>query len=322
MHRLKIRALLLLLPVILALVLPLTVAAAGLFAVNGANVFSGYLEPDDWLIVIEYQNTLEPYYGNDTSQDTFRLQLTTASDVLIAQTPLVAWGYMPGSIYLNANMTSALQWGSGYKVKMAGTDEANTTSYTLTSADWRGSDLTLLDNWCLAVATRIQNYYWGLGYYNSTFLVPSSTGTTKVLAGDGSIIFAMGIPKLQDVRPTLFQIPGWNPTWNTTDWTNAYVNSLPTWQDAVGSHIASIFNDTGALVGLPGQAIGGMTLFAIYLALALGTLSMGGGLAGLVLALPLLLAGWYFRLIPFAVLGIVTAIAAVVLIRQIWLKTT
>ena len=122
--RYKLRAILLLilllLPLIVVLVLPLIVSATGLFEVSVANVYSGYIEPNDWLIVIKYKNTLEPYYGNDTSKNAFLIQLTTANDTLIAQTPLPAWGYRPGSIYLSNATAAALEWGTGYKVVMVG----------------------------------------------------------------------------------------------------------------------------------------------------------------------------------------------------------
>jgi len=310
------KALLLLLPLIVALVLPLTVSAAGLFEIKSANAYSGYLEANDWLITIEYQNTLEPYYGNYTSQDSFLLQFTEADDTLIAQTPLPAWGYKPGSIYLSAATVSSLEWGSGYKVKMAGTDGVNTTSHTLTAADWRGSDLSILDNWCLALAGRLESYY------NVTFLVPSPTATTEVLNVEGGVIFAMGIPALTQVRPNIFQITTYMPGWETTNWTNAYPESLPAWEVAVGPTFAGVFNDMGAAMGLDGQIVGALILFIIYFALGIGVLGTGHGLAGLVLATPILMAGFYFKLIPFAVLGVVIAIAVLVLVRQFWWKTT
>jgi len=99
-------AILLVVAMMAMLVLP--VMAANEFEVLGANVYSGYLEEDDWVIVIEYQNALEPYYGNDTSIDSFQLQLINNGTV-IAQTPLPAWGYKPGAIYLSAASTASLE---------------------------------------------------------------------------------------------------------------------------------------------------------------------------------------------------------------------
>jgi len=310
----KSKALLLLLFLAL-LASPSLVLAANEFQIDGANVYSGYIEEDDWLIVIEYKNTLEPYYGNDTSIDAFQLQLVaTDNTTLIAQTPLPAWGYKPGSIYLSAASASSLEWGKNYTVKMNGT--ANETSYTMLASDWRGSDLSTLDSWCRGLAGRMESWY------NVTFLIPSPSGTTEVLNKEGGVIFATGIPYLDIVRPDVFQISTYDPDWEEGEWTEAYPESLPDWEVAVGDTFAGVFNDIGTAVGLDGQWVGAILLFIVYFALGIGVLGMGHGLAGLVLASPLIMAGFYFKLIPFAVLGVIIAIAALILIRQFWWKTT
>ena len=140
------KALLLLLPVLLALLVVPALAAVNDFSVDGANVYSSYIEDDDWLIVVKYKNVLEPYYGNDTSQNAFLLQLVdTDNTTVLAQTPLPAWGYRPGSIYLSADTVASLEWGANYTIKINGT--ANETHYNLTAADWRGSNLVSLDDW-------------------------------------------------------------------------------------------------------------------------------------------------------------------------------
>ena len=302
-----------LLAVMLVAMLVVPVMAANEFEIKGANVYSGYLQEDDWLIVVEYQNMLEPYYGNETSIDSFQLQLIDGG-VVIAQTPLPAWGYKPGSIYLSADTAATLVWGNTYNINMTGT--ANTTGYTLTVADWRGAELSSLDAWCLALADRLESYY------TTTLLVPSPSGTTEVLNEEGGVIFAIGIPYLDKARPNIFQISTYDPDWEEGDWTHAYPESLPDWEVAVGSTFAGIFNDIGTVMSLDGQWVGAIILFIIYFALGIGVLGMGHGLAGLVLATPILMAGWYFKLIPFAILGVIIAIAALVLIRQFWWKTT
>jgi len=304
-------AILLAVAILAMMVVP--VLAANEFGVKGANVYSGYLEDNDWLIVIEYQNMLEPYYGNDTSIDSFQLQLIDGGTV-IAQTPLAAWGYKPGAIYLSATTVASLEWGTAFNVNMTGV--ANTTGYTLLASDWRGSSLATLDTWCLALASRMENWY------NVTFLVPSATATTEVLNEEGGVMFAVGIPYLEQARPNIFQISTYTPGWEDKEWTEAYPESLPGWEVAVGANFAGIFNDLGDTMGIDGQWVGAILLFVVYFALAIGVLGMGHGLAGLVLASPLLMAGFYFKLIPFAVLGVIIAIAALMLVRQFWWKTT
>ena len=283
------------------------------FEITGANVFSGYLETNDWLFVLKYENILEPYYSNYASQDSFNLQLLD-SGTIVAQTPLTAWGYKPGAIYLSATTATSLEWGAAYQLRMTGV--VNTTGYNITAADWRGSELLMLDNWCLALADGMESYY------NTTFLVPSPSGITEVLNVEGGVIFATGIPYLDIVRPDIFQISTYDPDWEEGDWTHAYPESLPDWEIAVGSTFASVFNDIGTVVSLDGQWVGAILLFIIYFALGIGVLGMGQGLAGLVLATPIIMAGFYFKLIPFAVLGVVIALAALILVRQFFWKST
>ena len=313
MVRTKIAGILLAIMLVAMLVVP--VMAANEFEIKGANVYSGYLQENDWLFVIEYQNMLEPYYGNDTSIDSFHLQLVAVDNsTVIAQVPQPAWGYKPGAIYLSAASTASLEWGSAYVIKINGT--ANEVSHTLTATDWRGSELTVLDVWCIGLTERLENYY------NVTFLVPSPSGTTEVLNKEGGVIFARGIPHLDIVRSNIFQISTYDPDWEAGDWTHAYPESLDDWEVAVGSTFAGVFNDIGTVVSLDGQWVGAILLFIVYFALGIGVLGMGHGLAGLVLATPILMAGWYFKLIPFAILGVIIAIAALILIRQFWWKTT
>jgi len=312
--KIKLAVLLLLPLLLLSLATPLVTLAANEFTIKGANVYSGYIEDDDWLIVIKYHNVLEPYYGNDTSKNAFRLQLVdTDNTTIIAQTPLPAWGYRPGSIYLSATTVATLEWGSNYVIKMNGT--ANETYYTLTAADWRGSELSILDDWCLALATSLETY-------DSTTYTTVTTEKGLVLNEEGGVIFVTGIPYLDSVRPNLFQIVTSGIPYEEPSWTSAYWDTLPSWDEAVGPELASTLNSTGGLINVSGQRVGMLLVFILWAAIATTAFVAGHGTAGMALSLPVLILGVYFGFIPFAVMGVGIAIVVALLARELWWSKT
>lgn len=311
----KGKALLLLLPVLLALLaVPLlTLAAANDFEVSGAEVYTSYIEDDDWLFVVKYKNVLEPYYGNDTSQNAFLLQLTYANDTVIAQVPLQAWGYRPGSIYLSAAMAASLEWGSGYKVKMNGT--ANETEYNLTAANWRGDVGAALDDWCLALATSMETYD------NATYLT-ATTEKGLVLNEAGGVMFIVGIPYLDQIRPNLFAVVVSDIPHEEKTATWAFWDTLDPWYTAVGPELSGMMNATGSLINVDGQTVGMLMVFIMYAAIATTSFAVGHGTAGMALSLPILVLGVYFGFIHFAIMGVGIAIVIVMVVKElIWSKT-
>jgi len=314
--RSKALLLLLLLVFTALLTTPLpALAAANDFEITGAEVYSGYVEGGDWLIVIKYKNTLEPYFGNDTSGNAFRLQLVEADNsTLIAQTPLPSWGYKPGSIYLSNATASTLEWGKNYTVKMNGT--ANETSYTLVPVNWRGSELAILDDWCLALATSMGTYD------DNTTYTTMTTEKGLVLNEEGGVIFIIGVPYLDSVRPGLFQIVTSDipheedtPTW-------AFWGTLPAWHEAVGPELAGIFNSSGTLISVDGRTIGMLLIFILWGAIATTSFASGHGTAGMALSLPILALGAYYQFIPFAVMGVAVVIVVVLVVRELWWSKT
>jgi len=308
------KALLLLLPVLLALLVAPALAAVNDFSVDGANVYSSYIEDDDWLIVVKYKNVLEPYYGNDTSQNAFLLQLVdTDNTTVLAQTPLPSWGYRPGSIYLSATTVSSLEWGANYTIKINGT--ANETHYNLTAADWRGSNLVILDDWCLALATSMQTYD------NATYIT-MTTEKGLVLNEEGGVLFVVGIPVLNQVRPNLFQIVVSDIPHEEVTETWAFWATLDPWYTAVGPELAGIINSSGALISVDGQTAGMLFIFILWAAIATTAFAVGHGTAGMALSLPILALGTYYQFIPFAVMGVALAVVVVLVIREIWWSKT
>lgn len=280
--------------------------------IYGANVYSGYMSDNDWLVVVKGINTAEPYYSTSESKSSFSLQLTKADDTLIAQTPLPAWGYKPCSIYLSNTTTATLDWGAAYKVKFVCMDNASyNTSYTLTSADWRGSELSILDAWCLDLARALENYY------STTFIVATAS-KGDVLNEEGGVIFLTGIPYLDAIRPGIFQIVTSGIPYTPGTWSGGYETSLPTWETAVGADIAAFLNDTGGLINVDGKTTGIFFIVLIYIAIAMGVfIGKGEGTAGMLLGLPVLWLGVYFRFIPWQAIGVVTVFMVVFAIRQL-----
>lgn len=284
--------------------------------IYGANVFSGFLASGDWIITVEYLNVYEPYRTEQDSKSSFLLQLLKADDTLIAQVPLTAWGYKPGSIYLSAASVASLEWGSAYKMRLYGTQGTHaTTDYTLTTTDWRGSDLTRLDDWCLRAAYNMETYY------DVDLVVPTAT-QGDVLNVEGSIMFITGIPYLDQARPGIFQYVGNSPVWETQDWTHAYEGSLPGWEASVGPEIASVLTGFGDSTNLSGKNFGALIIFAIFIGMALIGVAKGHAVIGLALATPILIGGSYLGFIPFAIMGIVLTFAVIFMVRQLWWRST
>jgi len=120
-----------------------------------AVVFSGYLEPGDWIITCLYSNEYPPYYAVTTPQEYFSIQLLDGATVL-AQVKMPAWGKKPGSIYLSEAAVAGLEWGSDYIVRLYGTTGENPyDDYTLVAGDWMGEDFTWFDGWILYTASSI-----------------------------------------------------------------------------------------------------------------------------------------------------------------------
>ena len=311
--RYKITGILLAVMLVALLVVPV-MAAPNDFSIDGANVYTGYIDDNDWLIVVKYKNVLEPYYGNDTSQNAFLLQLVDEDNTtIIAQVPLASWGYRPGSIYLSADTAATLEWGADYVIKMNGT--ANETWYNLTTGDWRGSNLAILDDWCLALAT-------SMGTYDNTNYTAMTTEKGLVLNEEGGVIFVVGIPVLNVVRPNLFQVVVSDIPHEEKTATWAFWSTLPTWDEAVGPELASILNSTGELVSVDGQTVGMLLIFVFWAAIATTAFAVGHGTAGMALSLPILALGTYFQFIPFAVMGVAIAVVVVLVIRELWWSKT
>jgi len=282
----------------------------------GANVFEGYVYEGDWLIVVEYKNMWEPLYSDDLAKSSFLLQLNKADGTLIGQVPMQSWDYYPGSVYLSNVTVASLDWGSAYNVTLKGIDSPYyNVSYTLNTSDWRGANLFVLDDWCRGAAGRMGAYY-------GTALTVMTAEKGEVLNELGGTVFETGIPYLSQIRPGLFQVALSGIPYTEPTWAGGYEGSLDPWQVAVGPELALILNDTGNLINLSGKDFGMLLIFLAYVGVAAGSFAVGHGMAGVSLALPILIIGVYFGFIPWAALGVGIAITVALWARQLWWSST
>ena len=274
-----------------------------------AQVFSGYLEEDDWLITIHYLNEFPPYYGSATPGDYFDLQLI-ANNVTIASVGLPLWGNMPGSIYLSKELADGLEWGSTYTVRMRGRfDPYPSASWILTPSDWKGEDLNRLDDWVLEVADEMSSYY--------------ATSTTvymmnkKVLNDVGAVFFSIGIPMLAAVRPDIFQNPTlWIP-YSEEEIARDYEEQMYQFREAVGDTIADDADTVGGLFNLTGSQIVAVAITGGWIITAVGLASVVGAV-GLIVTIPLALIGVMVGALPTTLFAIVGALFVVVFALYTW----
>jgi hypothetical protein len=286
-----------------------------LISIEGANVFRNYLQTDDMLIVLSYFNQYTPYYPDSDVEVYFNLQLRNAAGtVIIAQNPVRAWGYKAGAIYLNASSCSALTSGTAYRIYVSIFGDAVSSYYTLTAADWRGSDLAYLDSWVRLQAHAFESYY------SETFTI-SVAGQGDVLNAEGNVIFTTGIPALASVRPDLFEVALITPEYDAETWVDTW--GATTWQDQVGATLETILDDTGFFLGVDGKAIGGFGLLICWIAVAMLIVGKGGKPSlALFIAIPFVIIGTYFRLIDYQITAIVTAILVIIALLSIWVTRT
>lgn len=289
----KILSALAVLAIAIVAVLPvLPVTATTTLAVNKAAVFQNYVESGDMLIVAEITNNSTSYYGDADSGSIFNLQLVSTNNItIIAASPQIGWDRMPESIYINAALAATLTDGFPYYVRLQELTSGNTSAqYTLTAADWKGTDLRKLDAFVINIAKDMDTFY---GYSGDTSLItyvattqqfwgiPVPVGNVAVLTEKAGVLFNAGIQGLQTQRPNLFRTTINKPRL-PTDTANPVYQNAKNWQTEVGSTGADLGNTIGDFLGVDGQVALGMVFGAIILTMILAGLAMGG--LGLVLA--------------------------------------
>ena len=348
----------------------LLVSGSSLYPVitNGA-VFSGYLNTGDLLITAESRNTYTGYFPKQDPRKYFQIQLLDPTETtILAATPLTQWGDKPVSIYLNATVAATLSVSDAYVIREIGLGSLSTVydTYVLQPQDWKGVDLTNLDQWMKSVATNMNEYYSWTGTSYDMLLNVADVG--QIISDSGGSYFTTGIPGISAVRPEMFTQSKSQPiittgvannvydrqTWisgesyvlgdkvgynsvvyecvlgvagsstvppsDATHW-SATAESL--WEAQVGSTIAADTNIFGNTFGISGQIFIGYIILAVMILIALYGVSRGTGALGMLLiSMPFLLVGNYFRVIGIQITVIASVLAIFFFVRQFWFKTT
>jgi hypothetical protein len=289
-----------------------------LLQVLGAKVFNGYLEDNDMLIVLSYQNIYVPYYPNDVVSLDFWLQLRSANgNTTMAQTVCQQWGYMPGCIYLNANQASSLTIGMPYRIYLCGASAENPTAYyALQSADWEGDALSLLPAWVMTTAHSMATYYGTA--------MTTQVQNQEVLNSEAGTLFATAIPSLTATNPELFQDIVHTPTINPINPGPTSFDTATTWQDQVGPVIARLANGLGSVTGgISGKYVLDGILVIVYLAICyLVVKAKADPIIGSFLCIPILLAAGWTRIIDFQLIACIGAVCVIMTVYRFhWSRT-
>lgn len=291
--------------------------------VKGANVFTDYLVTGDWLITIECVNVYPNYvYITDASRN-FNIQLLNpAGTVVLAATTLKSWGDAPAAIYLNPTSVLPLTFGAAYIIRMIGTFVGTpSVQYTLVASDWAGSDLKLLDNWCINTANSM-NVYDG-----NTLLHPYTrkvSGIGYVLTTEGGADFTLAIPAIEAERTTLFETYKTQPSLTLGTSNPVYDNAF-TWQNQVGVRVTADATTFGALLGITGKDFLALGFWIIIIGAMLFVFFNHQGSETpivLVLCIPILLYANYLRVISIQVTLVASAIMALLFSLKFWVSRT
>ncbi len=288
-------------------------------------VFNNYLSTNDTLFVAELVCAYPPYYPKESSKDYFTLQLVdTDNTTILGATPLQYWGEMPSSVYVNPTQSANLTSQGHYYIRLTGNwDSPPSTQYQLQDSDWRGYDLTKLDDWCVYTAFDMQVYYQEAGYV--TVKTDGNLAITDAAGG----YFTAGIPGISQVRPNLFTTSKQTAPWPSTVASNTW-DTYPTgdintaWIQFVGSAIASDAGTIAYPFGVTGRDFLGIAVLFVILGCMMTVTAQTGGFGALgaaLIALPILWLGVWFRVVNVAVMLLVIIGMAILFLRQFVVKT-
>lgn len=293
--------------------------------IHSAEVYTGYKEPDDLLIVVEYTDKASPYYPRpDVIQRYFRIQLLegNCTGTVLAETVPMMWGHRVGSIYLSANEAQAIEWmpsDERYYVQIIANYGSYTYScYNLGNATWIGQNLNLLDSWCIKVALAIGTED-SATHSTSVSYVTTVAGKGQVLSDDTQItresgisIFTTGIPELASRRPNVVQISQQDVEMPSGTPTGA-LQADSDMTTMLGADIVASFDAVGDLFGVEGSTIALFIACILWMFVATQTVGVGAGAAGVILSIPFVIGAAYIGVLAWiyvAVLAILSIFLA------------
>jgi hypothetical protein len=210
------------------------VNAPDILTIVDAKVTSGYLTPGDQMYLVAYKAIYTSGTPSEPASEYFVIQILN-NGAVVGQWSLPDWGYNPVGLYLGP--TSALPYGGTYTIRIIGitskwpTPPIPSTTRTLNSSDWLGTDLIQFDNWVLQTAKSIGQYY------DVELLTYTASGS--VLNSTGCALFNTNISGMSQVRPHLCSVYASRPTapagptgtaytdqWNASTNLGPYINAL------------------------------------------------------------------------------------------------
>lgn len=298
--------------------LQFAIVGRALVSIEDVEVFTDLYEDGDMLFAISYWNTYVPQYPLDSAPAYFAMQLrATNGTTLISQVTCSAWGApKPAEIYLSADTAASLDYGAPYVIAIEGIHlpEDPYDSYVLVDEDWKGGNLDLLDTWVISLAQEIEEVY------DVTLVVAS--GSDNLLNDEGAVVFLTGMPSLMGVRPGLFVSGEFTPGDYETD--AGSFDDVTTWDAEVGSTVADAVVDTADMVGVDEpQNMAGILLMVGYLALVCIVVAAGGDASiAAFLAIPVIAGGTQLRILPYAFIATIGAVAVILLVYRFWWSRT
>ena len=296
-----------------------TEGATGVVQVLGAAVFQNYTTTGDLLFVAEVVNTYPPYYKVTNPADYFVVQLLDPTETkVLAATPLKQWDMSPVGIYLSSNSASYISYGGAYVIRMIGTFATPPDdTYTLQALDWKGSDLTRLDDWVRATAEDMNVYF---GFSGASSLTAKEVGGSTVLSNTGGTYFVTGITGLMAVRPDIFLTTRRTPNQEYGTATNAY-DTDKMWQAQVGETIAAdaeVFGDVLNVTAKQFLSLGIWAAFAFAMLFIFASAKGSESVMVMVLCVPILFSGAYFRIIELQIILVMGAVLALLFVLKMF----
>ena len=291
------------------------------------NVYRNYATPGDNLFVAEINCTYPPYYPTLDPKDYFQVQLIDTDNATeIGTSYLANWGDRPESIYFSPTfVTAKITWGSAYLIRLKGTatSENITIDHQITSAEWKGYDLTNLDAWCISTAKSMQIVD---GVATGTY-VTSVASQGDVITDTANAYFTIGIQGIGTIRPSLFATSQYQSSITTGTATNAWDK---TEYEAGGMQSFLGITLTGDIdkMALPFNINGKDFMMGVVMIVMIGcvilVVSETGGFGALgaaFIATPILWLGVYFRIVNISILILIVLFMALFAIRQLVIKT-
>lgn len=293
-----------------------------------AKMYSDFITDGDLLLVVEAVNNYTNLYPGEDPREHFTIQLLATNKIdILGASPLANWGDRPESIYFNPTVVSTtLTYGAAYWVRMIGDNISGfaTVDYHLldstnVSSDWKGNNLTKLDSWCIGACFNMAS---SDSVAVNTYITPV-TDTVSVISDYAGGYFTTGIPAIAQQRPYLFATAQYEPPINVGTAFNFW-DSATAWQTFVGTTIAGDATTIAIPFGISGKDL----LFGVVMLAMLGCVMVVvggtggfGALGAVLISVPILWLGTYFRIVSISVIIVMILIFGMFAIRQFVIKT-